>query len=249
MKVCILGSGSSGNCTYVETEKTKLLIDVGFSYGSIKNSLSEIGVNIEDITIIFITHTHTDHVKGISTFLKKSNPDIYITKKMLQEIDLPLSNVKFINEEIVIEDLKVIPIKTSHDVCDSNGYILESKNKSLVYITDTGYINRKYFSKLKNRNIYVFESNHDVEMLMDCNRPIYKKLRILGDKGHLSNKDSAYYLSKLVTDNTKVVVLAHISRENNTKEKILNEFKNVFKNKMPNLVLAQAKEKTKVFEI
>src|SRR5699024_1080680 len=109
-------------------------------------------------------------------------------------------------------------IKTSHDAKGSVGFLITEDDNSIVYITDTGYINRKYFPLLENKNIYYIESNHDEKMLMDGPYPYYLKQRIISDEGHLSNDTTAKYLKKLVGDNTKYIILAHLSEHNNKEE-------------------------------
>ena len=130
-----------------------------------------------------------------SVFLKKYNPIVYLTKRMEEEIDFEIEDKVYIDGDIKIDDLNVTVIKTSHDTADSNGYVFSWLGKSIVYITDTGYINVRNFDKLKNKNIYVLESNHDVRLLREAKYPYYLQQRILSDKGHFSNKDPAYYLS------------------------------------------------------
>ena len=252
MKVCVLASGSKGNVTYIETNKTKSLIDIGMSTAYIERKLKEIKVEPKEIQRIFITHTHNDHIKGLRVFLKKYNPEIYLTEKMEEELNLIIDKTTYINDDIEIEDLIIKPIKTSHDVSDSNGYVFINNEKSLMYMTDTGYINQRNFSKLKNHNIYILESNHDIEMLMNGPYPYHLKQRILGDKGHLSNKDSAYYLSEFITDKTKKVILAHLSENNNTKEKALEEYKKTFekqKKNAPEVEVATQNERLEMIEI
>ena len=219
MKVIVLSSGSKGNTTYIETKETRILIDAGNTCKYIINKLEEYNIEPTSIDAIFITHTHIDHIKGLKVLVKKINPCVYITEKMHPYLDY-LENYHIINEEeIKIKDILVEVIKTSHDTEDSVGYIINNKdNKSIVYITDTGYINRKYFDILKNRDIYIMESNHDVEMLNNSSYPFATRQRILSDKGHLSNYDSAKYLSTFIGDKTKYILLAHLSEENNTKE-------------------------------
>lgn len=253
MKFCILASGSKGNCTYIETKENKILIDIGIASLQVERKLKEIGVDPKTIDSIFITHAHTDHTSGLAVFNKKYHSNIYITEKMAKEASIKLDNPTYIDELVIINDLNVIPIKTSHDVADSNGYIFEYDDKSLVYITDTGYVNEKYHPLLKNRNAYIFESNHDVERLMNNPKyPHHLKIRILSDKGHLSNIDSSYYLSKFIGKKTKYVVLAHLSEENNTPSLAYTTLKDNLDNhniKFTNILIASQKEVSEVFEI
>ena len=218
MRVIVLSSGSKGNTTYIETQKTKILIDAGNTCKYILEKLSEYSIEPDSIDAIFITHTHTDHIKGLPVLLKKINPCVYITEKMYTYMEY-LENYQIIKEDkITIKDMVIDVIKTSHDTEDSVGYIINNEDKSIVYITDTGYINKKYFDKLTNKDIYIMESNHDIEMLNNSSYPFATRQRILSDKGHLSNYDSAKYLSKFIGNKTKYILLAHLSEENNTQE-------------------------------
>lgn len=218
MKVIVLSSGSKGNTTYIETENTKILIDAGNTCKYILNKLDNYNIDPSKINAILITHTHSDHIKGLPVLLKKINPTVYITEKMHPYLEY-LENYHIINEDIIkINDITIEVIKTSHDTEDSLGYIINNNDKSIVYITDTGYINQKYFNLLKNRDIYIMESNHDIEMLNNSSYPFATRQRILSDKGHLSNYDSAKYLANFIGNKTKYILLAHLSEENNTKE-------------------------------
>ena len=222
MKVIVLSSGSKGNTTYIETDEAKILIDAGNSCKYILKKLEDYQINPNSIDAILITHTHSDHIKGLPVLLKNINPCVYITEKMHPYMEY-LENYHIINEEILkIKDMLIEVIKTSHDTEDSVGYIINNKGKSIVYITDTGYINKKYFENLKNKDLYIMESNHDIEMLNNSSYPFATRQRILSDKGHLSNYDSAKYLAKFIGDKTKYILLAHLSEENNTKELAYN---------------------------
>ena len=215
MKVVVLSSGSKGNTTYIESEQAKILIDAGNCCKYINQKLSNIGVDANLLDGILITHTHSDHINGLKVFCKKFNPKIYCTKTMYEDIDY-IDNYEFIDGDVIeINDLKINVIKTSHDASDSNGYIISDCHSSIVYVTDTGYINRKYFDILSNRDLYIMESNHDIEMLNNGSYPYEIRKRIYGDKGHLSNVDSSKYLSQFIGNNTKYVMLAHLSEENN----------------------------------
>ena len=252
MKICVLASGSKGNCSYIETDKTKSLVDLGMSAGYIAKSLKSIGVDPSSIQRVFITHTHTDHVAGLKVFLKKYHPIVYLTEKMEAELDFDIPDKVYIDKDMTIDDLDVKVIKTSHDAADSNGYVFSSLDKSIVYITDTGYIHVKNFNKLKNKSLYVFESNHDVRMLKNGKYPYYLQQRILSDKGHLSNKDSAYYLSQFIGNNTEKIILIHLSEENNKPEVALKTLLDTLEDKgvrIPDIEIASQKESTELIEL
>lgn len=253
MRVSVLSSGSKGNCTYVETSNHKILIDIGTSALYVEKSLKSIGIDPSEIDIILVTHAHIDHVGGLRVFTKKYHPLVYISDKILKEANLNIENVS--NEECIDinSDIKIKSIRLSHDVTDIKGYVIEEEDSSMVYITDTGYINERNFNEIINKNIYVFESNHDVEKLMNNPRyPHHTKIRILSDKGHLSNKDSAYYLSRLIGNNTKYVVLAHLSEQNNTEELALDTLNETLKRKnisFSNITVARQNEMTELFKV
>ena len=253
MKACVLSSGSKGNCTYVETKNHKILIDIGTSSLYVEKSLKSIGVNPEDIDIVLVTHAHIDHVTGIKVFSKKYNPLVYISEKILKESNIKIENISSEEEINIDSDIKIKSIRLSHDVDDIKGYVIEEDDTSMVYITDTGYINESNFDYIKNKNLYVFESNHDVEKLMNNPKyPHHTKIRILSDKGHLSNKDSAYYLSRLIGDNTKYVILAHISEQNNTEDLALETLKETLDRKnidFNNIMIARQNEMTEIIEL
>ena len=252
MKICVLASGSKGNSSYIETNKTKSLVDLGMSAGYIAKSLKSIGVDPSEIQRVFITHAHTDHVAGLKVFLKKYHPVVYLTKKMEDELGIEIEDKVYIDDNTSIDDLDVTVIKTSHDAADSNGYVFSSGSKSIVYITDTGYIHVKNFDKLKNKSLYVFESNHDVRLLREGKYPYYLQQRILSDKGHLSNKDSAYYLSNFIGDNTEKIILIHLSEENNRPEVALKTLLDTLEKKgvrIPNIEIAMQRESTELIEL
>ena len=252
MKICVLSSGSKGNTTYIETPNAKILIDAGNSSKYILEKLQELEVNPEEIDAILITHTHVDHVKGLPVLLKRITPCVYMTEKMYPYLD-SIENYSIIdNPSFYIKDIYVETIKTSHDTEDSLGYIINNQNKSVVYITDTGYINHKYFNILKNRDIYIMESNHDVEMLNNGKYPFELRQRILSDKGHLSNYDSAKYLSRFIGEKTKYILLAHLSEENNTKELAYNTLTNRLEKEhiaMNNIIITNQNKETELINI
>lgn len=249
IKCCVLASGSEGNVTYVETTNHKILLDAGMNVKYIKERLLELNTSLENIDYILITHVHDDHIKALPGILKKYKPYVCISPKMYSELEFLKEYEKIIlyDDNLKIDDIDIDIIKTSHDTSDSRSFILRSGNKSLVYLTDTGYINQKYFSKLSNCNIYLFESNHDIEMLLNGPYPKWLKNRVVGPYGHLSNKDSSIYLAKIIGDNTQKIVLMHLSHVNNTEQIALSTIYDTFNEydkKFINIVCAHQREKS-----
>ncbi len=231
MKICILASGSEGNSTFISSNHHKILIDIGKNVKYITEKLKEIDETPENIEAIIISHTHNDHIASLERFVKKYHPKVYLTQKMFFDLKNleAYENIILYEDTIYFDNLKITTIKTSHDVTDSRNFLIEDENFSLVSITDTGYLNRKYFELLKNKNYYLLESNHDIEMLMNGPYPKWLKTRVLGTSGHLSNKDAGFYLTKLIGEQTKKIVLMHLSKENNTEEKALATINDTFK--------------------
>jgi phosphoribosyl 1,2-cyclic phosphodiesterase len=247
MKFCVLSSGSKGNCTYIEIGNHKFLIDVGTNFLYTSTKLNEIGVEPEEIEAVFITHIHEDHIAGLKRFIKMVNPIIYLTKKIYENIPVELTNYEIIEDSLNIEEIFIDTIKLSHDTPECRGYIFEYQGKQIVYITDTGYINIKHHKRLENKTVYIIESNHDIDMLMNSNRYRPLKMRILGDEGHISNKDCAYYLSKFVGEDTRLIVLAHLSEEANTPTLALETVKKEIKD--VDIILAKQNERIELIEI
>lgn len=255
MKVCVLSSGSKGNSTLVITDKVKILIDLGTTTSYVEAALNNLNVDVKEISHILITHSHLDHIKGLKVFIKRYNPVILVTEDMKNVLEKELGNFRYEyyeDKKAIIGDLTVNVIKTSHDAEESIGFVLTNNNSSMVYITDTGYINQKYFKILSNNNLYVLESNHDIKMLMDGPYPYYLQQRVRGDKGHLSNKQASDYLCKFIGDNTRKIVFAHISEHNNSYEKVIETFnEELSKNdmKFDDVLIAKQNETTEVIEV
>lgn len=255
MKVCVLSSGSKGNSTLVITDKVKILIDLGTTTSYVEAALNNLNVDVKEISHILITHSHADHIKGLKVFIKRYNPVILVTEDMKNVLEKELGNFRYEyyeDKKAIIGDLTVNVIKTSHDAEESIGFVLTNNNSSMVYITDTGYINQKYFKILSNNNLYVLESNHDIKMLMDGPYPYYLQQRVRGDKGHLSNKQASDYLCKFIGDNTRKIVFAHISEHNNSYEKVIETFnEELSKNdmKFDDVLIAKQNETTEVIEV
>lgn len=234
MRSIILGSGSKGNSSLIMDNKTNILIDVGFSYPKTKMLLEQYNIKPEDIDAILITHTHKDHVGGLKSFIKKYHTPVYANFELKKELGkiIDEEGIVLVGDKFNINHLNIETIFTSHDAVGSVGFIIDNNRTSLVYVTDTGFLNQENLSKLINKNIYIFESNHDIEMLWSGPYPYILKQRIVSDYGHLSNEMCSNYLDMLIGDKTKKIVLAHLSETNNCPEKAYNQTNNFLGDKL-----------------
>ena len=218
----VLASGSKGNATLIFNNDTSILIDFGISKKEIEEKLSSIGKNLANLDYFLFTHAHSDHIKSYECTPTEKRYALKNIVPLLKNHELSCY------KEYQLGSFLIIPIKASHDSSPTCGFLLKCDNEELVYLTDTGQISKRTFNLIKNKTYYIIESNHDVEMLLNSNRPAILKSRILSYKGHLSNEDSAFYMSNLIGENTKKIVLAHLSEECNTAEKALDTYHNVF---------------------
>ena len=252
MKIKVLASGSKGNCSLIETASTRFLIDIGITYQRLKKELAKMNLNLNDIDAILLTHAHNDHTSGLKVLLKHTTFKIYTNKDIIKELtlDIDKERIELYDSIMHLNNTELTIFKTSHDAKGSVGFLITDDESSLVYITDTGYLNRKYFPLLTNKNIYYIESNHDEKMLMDGPYPYYLKQRILSDEGHLSNDRTAKYLKKLVGDATKYIILAHLSEHNNKEEIAYNTSREALKDREDiKIVVAKQNEALEEIEV
>lgn len=229
MKVDILASGSKGNLIALRTINYNILIDVGLSYRKTVEKLNEIDLNLEKIDYIFLTHEHTDHTKGLKLIVEKHpNIKVFLTKGTMDglngEIKNSITNYEFVEADnnYTVDSFNFYPMMMSHDAYEPVGYIFNIDDKKLVLVTDTGYLHESYYELIKNANLYILESNHDEYMLMHSPKRTHSlKMRILGEKGHLSNDQAAKIVNKVV-DKTHIATWAvfHISEDCNEIEQI-----------------------------
>ncbi len=212
LKYALLASGSKGNCCLIRDENTNIIIDCGSTKKYLTSCFERLSYDYLKSDALFITHTHGDHTAQTKMF--NQVPTYCKTK-----LEINNMNVLLDFELVEINSLKIQEIPLSHDSGLCSGYVITSDNQKLVYITDAGYIKDEYLTYIINADYYIFESNHDVEMLMQTSRPMFTKQRILSDVGHLCNEDSATILAKVIGENTKEIVLAHISEQGNSMEK------------------------------
>lgn len=254
MRVCVLSSGSKGNSTYVETSSHKYLFDLGRNKKYIVDKLKEINVSPKEIDYIVISHSHDDHVSALDSFVKTYHTKVCLTNEMLTNLPYMKNyeNLILYDDDLKLSEDIIESIKSSHDSKDSRCFVIMDGKYSLAYVTDTGYINHRYFKKLENHDIYLFESNHDIEMLNNGPYPAWLKKRVLSDVGHLSNISAGVYLSKFLGNKTKRVVLIHLSETNNTPEIALKTVRETFKEydvKFKNISCAYQDKISDVIEI
>ncbi|MFH5881981.1 MBL fold metallo-hydrolase [Liberiplasma polymorphum] len=262
MKIIVLASGSKGNATYIETKHSKLLIDAGISFRQMKLKLLEHQINIETLDAVLLTHEHSDHAKGLPTLLKYTRTMLYTLEDTFNHLyhkttyDLSYTQFSKItqNQSFRINDLKITPIPVSHDAVSTVGFILEENDTKLVYMTDVGYLPTEDYPKIENATGYIFEANYDVSLLFSSARPYYLKKRIDSISGHLSNADSAYHLSRVVGEKTKLIILAHPSDECNTEHHVMTTLLEVFNSYAIDvnrfeIIVAKQQVSTKMIEI
>ncbi len=223
IKFCSLSSGSSGNCHYIETKGTRILIDAGFSGKKTEELLSSINIDANTIDYILITHEHIDHIKGAGILSRRydipiiANENTWLSMKdKIGEIKDKNIKVIYTNRDFNLKDLDIHPFNIYHDAADPIGYIIYYKKFKISIATDTGWVDNNIRNKIKGSNLYLIESNHDVEMLKNGNYPLFLKQRVLSKEGHLSNVDAGETLSEVLSGNGEVVLLGHLSKENNT---------------------------------
>jgi len=221
LKIAPLFSGSSGNCIFVKTDETSILIDAGVSCKSITEELASIGEDIRDVSAVLVTHEHIDHIKGIDVLMRKYDIPVYANEKTLCAIesklkDPSLKHMRIIDEnDFYIDDLCIQPFSISHDAADPFGYSVFGENKKVTVMTDLGKVTQSVLDAAKGSSIVLLESNHDVDMLGAGKYPYHLKRRILSAKGHLSNETAAKTALELVKNGTRGIVLGHLSINNN----------------------------------
>lgn len=227
MRLCSIASGSSGNCIYVGSDATHLLVDVGISGKRTESGLNELGLTGRDIDGILVTHEHADHINGLGVMARKYGIPIYATKGTIDalrsvssvgKIDEALFREVKEDEKLIIKDLAVNPMKISHDAAQPVAYRVSYGRKKVAICTDLGHFTDYTVDCLRGMDVLLLEANHDVNMLQVGSYPYYLKQRILGDRGHLSNENSGRLLSRVLHDGLQAILLGHLSQENNLPE-------------------------------
>jgi phosphoribosyl 1,2-cyclic phosphodiesterase len=222
MQVHVLASGSSGNALLLDFEKTNILVDAGISARRIKQSLTSVGVEVEDVDGVLITHEHSDHIKGLTTLVKKYRLPVYTRQftweAMSCRFELPTECQHNIDVAFEVGKVKVEAFNTSHDAADPVGFSFYSGKVKCSVATDLGFVTSGVKKGLEMSEVMVLEANHDLAMLEQGSYPWYLKKRIMSNRGHLSNYDAGWALARLQRQKQTNVLLAHLSKENNRPE-------------------------------
>jgi phosphoribosyl 1,2-cyclic phosphodiesterase len=222
MKICTLASSSSGNSTLVSHGDTHLLIDAGISLRRITASLRSLGLTPDDLTGVLITHEHTDHIGGVKMLVKYHRTQVFASGGVIDGLCAAIPEARTgiscfeAGTEFVLGEITVRSFLTPHDTPESVGYRFYDGKKTLVFVTDIGSITRTVLDATLGADMAVIEANHDIVMLKNGPYPPYLKRRILSEHGHLSNDDSGRLATRLAETGTRRIVLAHLSKENNT---------------------------------
>lgn len=226
LKFCSLYSGSSGNCLFVETANSRILIDAGMSCKKIEEALNSIDIDPFSINGILVTHEHTDHVKGISTISKKYDIPVYSTIETFEAMPLHTEkiqskNINYIKtaEKFCINDVEILPFSIPHDAANPCGFNISNDNTQISIATDIGHMTNSILKHLESSKFILLESNYDTEVLKCCSYPFKLKSRIAGATGHLSNTMAGKTISYLVKNgNLNSAMLGHLSKESNFPE-------------------------------
>ena len=224
VRLTILGSGSAGNCAYLETDETRVLIDAGFSLRQIRQRLATIGRAPENLTGILITHEHSDHVQSLPMLSEKLHIPVYCNRPTQEAVEYQFKtrlNCRLFTtgESFEVGDITVETFMIPHDAQDPVGFLLRTSAGNFGFLTDLGHTTRLVLERVRPAHALVLEANHDVKMLQDCpRRPWSLKQRILGRHGHLSNEAAADAAEQIMSGDLRHLYLGHLSRECNLPE-------------------------------
>ena len=228
MRFSVLGSGSRGNCTLVQSKDSCLLIDNGFSGKEVVERLARLGITPDMLSALVVTHEHSDHVKGVGVLARRCNIPVYANEATHRAIEatvgaLPLPREFGVGDTFIINELSLHPFSVSHDAVDPVGFTVSDGERTLGYCTDTGKITRLIEYRLQACQALILEANHDVQMLKTGPYPFPLKQRVLSGGGHLANNDSVDFARRLAGGCLKMLVLAHLSAANNHPDLVLGE--------------------------
>ena len=225
LNFCSLYSGSSGNCLYVESENTKLLIDAGVSLKKIESGLETLTVDPSSLDGILVTHEHSDHIQSLGNLSKKYNLPVFANSETLSAMPKQTDKIKSENinkfkvkEHFSIKDIDIMPFAIPHDAVNPCGFNISNKSDKISIATDIGHMTNEILKELEDSQFILLESNYDAEVLKCSKYPYILKQRIAGPNGHLSNEVASKVINYLLQGNLKTAMLGHLSKESNFPE-------------------------------
>ena len=265
LKFISFGSGSSGNCYYLYTEKEGLIIDIGVGIRTLKKQFRDFGLSLSSIHYVLITHDHADHIKSVGSISHECHLPVYATKNVHDGIDRnfcvtrklapDMKRMVTVGEQLQLGDFRVTPFYVPHDATENVGYQLEACGVTFCIITDAGAITDEMRTFISHADYLVIQANHDVEMLMQGPYPQHLKERIQSKTGHLCNRDCGVAIAENMKEGLKHVWLCHLSEENNhpelarkTVESVLREY-GIIAGKDIQLEVLKRKTPTGIFEL
>ena len=225
LNFCSLYSGSSGNCLFVETEQTKILVDAGVSLKKIEQALESINTTASNLDAVIVTHEHVDHIQSVGNISKKFDIPVFATSQTFDAMPKQTEKISdknkksiFIDEKFSIGDIQILPFSIPHDAANPCGYTLFSDNKKISIATDIGHMNNDILKHIDGSEFILLEANYDIEVLKYTKYPYKLKNRIAGPTGHLSNKVAGQTINYLIKSGLKNAILGHLSKESNFPE-------------------------------
>lgn len=258
MEICVLASGSNGNALYVGSSAsgTGILLDCGISRRQIKIRLEERGKSLDEIDAIFLTHEHSDHIRGLRVTCKYYQIPIYLTRGTWNGLvdQTQYQQVNFIEnaQSVQLNDIRVHPIAKSHDALEPVAFLLELNDKRLLYATDFGAPNPEIIRAIRNANVILLETNYDIQMLQNGPYPEYLKQRIRSNYGHMSNLHAAELIRDYATAELQYLILGHLSENNNHPELALHEIQKIIAQQLqlnPRIIVASRRQAGELIQL
>ncbi len=247
MSFCPLASGSKGNAVFLQSEKTKILIDAGIGFKELSERLRQINVNTNEIEAILITHEHLDHIEGLKTIIPKLDIPVFVNSETARGIYenlqiLPSFKIFSTDETFEFKDLSIHPFSIQHDTLDPVGYIIKTLGIKIGICTDLGFVTSLVKKNLEKCHYLYLEANHDLNMLYASRRPDILKKRISGRQGHLSNSDCLSLLEAVLHSELRHIFLAHLSSECNSEELVEKTIREFLRNKNNQALVSIARQ-------
>ena len=223
MKFYNIASGSKGNATFISTDNTLILIDAGISYRELVKRSNAVGIDLNRLDAVLITHEHSDHIQGLKTLSNELEVPIYMNPASYKALSEKVGSILHVQEEefihhLFIKDLEISACRHMHDAAYTQGFLVSDGKKSIGLATDLGKVTPAIFDKMKQTDFLYIESNYDEQSLINGPYPKFLKYRISGKNGHLSNVDSASTIRDLIKEGKERFMLAHLSETNNTEQ-------------------------------